>query len=72
MQYFLLSQSKVKQCIQHFDIDRRHDVVLMVKADQREKEIAARDSLLKAQQADLPSRCQAMHKAVTDIKVFCF
>jgi len=46
MQYFLLSQSKVKQCIQHFDINRRHDVVLMVMADQPEKEIAARDSLL--------------------------
>jgi len=71
MQYFLLSQSKVKQCIQHFDINRRHDVVLMVMADQPEKEIAARNSLLKAQQTDLPSRQQALHMAVADLKVLC-
>ncbi len=71
MQYFLLNQSKVKQCIQQFDVDRRHDVVLMVMADQPEKEIAARDSLLKAQQTDLPPRHQALHKAVADLKVFC-
>ena len=43
----------------------------MVMADQPEKEIAARDSLLKAQQTDLPSRHQALHKAVADLKVFC-
>lgn len=70
MQYFLLNQSKVKKCIQQFDVDRRHDVVLMVMADQPEKEIAARDSLLKAQQTDLPSRRQALHKTVADLKVF--
>ena len=39
-------------------------------ADQPEKEIAARDSLLKAQQTDLPSRRQALHKTVADLKVF--
>jgi hypothetical protein len=71
MQYFLLNQSKVEQCIQQFDVDRRHDVVLMVKADQPEKEIAALDSLLKAQQTDLPSRHQALHMAVADLKVLC-
>ncbi len=71
MQYFLLNQSKVQQCIQQFGVNRRHDVVLMVMADQPGKEIAARDSLLKAQQADLPSRRQALHKAVADLKVSC-
>jgi hypothetical protein len=71
MQYFLLSQSKVEQCVQQFDVNRRHEVVLMVMADQPEKEIAARDSLLKAQQTDLPSRRQALHKAVADLKVLC-
>ena len=61
----------MEQCKQQFDIDRRRDVVLMVVADQPEKEIAARDSLLKAQQEDLPSRRQALHTAVADLKVFC-
>ncbi len=69
MQYFLLNQSKVEQCIQQFDVDRRHDVVLMVMADPPEREVAARDSLLKVQQTDLPSRHEALHKAVADLKV---
>lgn len=66
-----MDEDKLQQRIADFDMDCNYSVLLLILAESPHEELRAKRLLMLAQQQPLPSRHEALHNLVRNLKVKC-